>query len=106
MTSVPNAYILSSKELQRIRNSVNDGPSVSPGALKAQKKSELKKLSDARQKNWPNTLEALRLKKGLLINLSIINACNLSCFFFFKIESFLKDKSEREENQRREVIEF
>jgi hypothetical protein len=84
MTSVPSAYILSAKELQRIRNSVNDGPSVSPGALKAQKRSELKKLSDARQKNWPNTLEALRLKKGLLINLSIINTFNLSYLLFSK----------------------
>ena len=67
-------YIISAKDLQRIQNSVKDGPSVSPASIKSHKRAELKKLSDARLKNWPNTLEALRIKKGILF--LKLNYCN------------------------------
>ena len=60
----PAPYIISGKDYDRIKSSVSDGPSFSPGYVKSQKKAELKRLSEARLKNWPNTLEALRIKKG------------------------------------------
>lgn len=73
--------ILSSRELQRIRNSVEQDDPQSELSLKAAKRAQLKKLSNDRLKHWPNTLEAMRKKK----------------------ESYMKDKAEREENERREV---
>lgn len=45
------------------------------------RKAELKKKSEDRLKNWPNTLEALRLKK----------------------ESFLKDREAQDELERQKV---
>ena len=78
---MPPPTILSSRELQRIRQSVNPEDPNTLQSLKAAKRAQLKKLSNDRLKNWPNTLEALRKKK----------------------ESYMKDKAEKEENERREV---
>ena len=78
---MPPTTVLSSKELDRIRNSVGPEDATTPGALKAAKRNELKRLSNDRLKHWPNTLEAMRKKK----------------------ESFIRDKRDKEENARREV---
>jgi hypothetical protein len=51
------------------------------GHSKAERKAQLKQMSDDRQKHWPNTLEALRRKK----------------------ESFIRDREEKEELKRQEV---
>ena len=70
--------MLSRKELERIKASIL--PSVEDNS-KLERKKELKKKSEDRLKNWPNTLEALRLKK----------------------ESFLKDREAEEEAKRQEI---
>lgn len=70
--------LLSRKELERIKASIL--PSVEDNS-KLERKKELKKKSEDRLKNWPNTLEALRLKK----------------------ESFLKDREAEEEAKRQEI---
>ena len=65
-------------ELDRIKASIL--PSVEDHS-RLEKKASLKKKSDDRLKNWPNTLEALRLKK----------------------ESFMKDRDEEDERHRQEI---
>jgi hypothetical protein len=72
---------MSLKELERIKNSVSAGESTSPASLKAAKREQLRKISNDRLKNWPNTLEAMRMKK----------------------ETYMKDRADAEEAQRREV---
>lgn len=73
-----STLIISSKELERIKASilppVEDRPAY-------EKKKELKKKSEERLKNWPNTLEALRLKK----------------------ENFLKEREDKAELERQEI---
>lgn len=69
---------MSKAELDRIRASIL--PSVEDNS-KIERKKELKKKSEDRLKNWPNTLEALRIKK----------------------ESFLKDREAEEELRRQEI---
>ena len=80
---MPPPTIISSQDLARIRQSVQPEDPQGQGlqSLKATKRAQLKKLSNDRLKNWPNTLEAMRQKK----------------------ESYMKDKAEKEENARREV---
>ena len=56
------SLVLSQRELARIRKSI-EPPSTDKDTSRSQKRAELKKKSDDRVKNWPNTLEALRLKK-------------------------------------------
>lgn len=70
--------IMSRAELERIKASIL--PSIEDNS-KIERKKELKKKSEDRLKNWPNTLEALRLKK----------------------ESFLKDREAEEELRRQEI---
>lgn len=70
--------VMSRAELDRIRASIL--PSVEDNS-KIERKKELKKKSEDRLKNWPNTLEALRIKK----------------------ESFLKDREAEEELRRQEI---
>lgn len=70
--------IMSKAELERIRASIL--PSIEDNS-KIERKKALKKKSEDRLKNWPNTLEALRLKK----------------------ESFLKDREAEEELRRQEL---
>ncbi len=65
------SVILSRSELERMKQSVKDD--LSPiSNKKEQKRQELKQLSQDRQKNWPNTLEALRRKKGIHIFLYLL----------------------------------
>ena len=80
---MPPPTIISSQDLARIRQSVQPEDPQGQGlqSLKAAKRAQLKKLSNDRLKNWPNTLEAMRQKK----------------------ESYMKDKEEKEESARREV---
>lgn len=73
-----STLILSNKELERIKASIL--PPVEDRQA-YDKKKELKKKSEDRLKNWPNTLEALRLKK----------------------ENFLKEREERAELERQEI---
>jgi hypothetical protein len=70
--------VLTKAELERMRASIR-GPQADTSA--ADRKAELKRMSNERMKNWPNTLEALRLKK----------------------ESWLKDRAEQEELKRQEI---
>ena len=70
--------IMSRAELERIKASVL--PSIENNS-KLERKKALKAKSDERLKNWPNTLEALRLKK----------------------ESFIKDREAEEEAKRQEI---
>jgi hypothetical protein len=70
--------LISRSELERIKASIL--PSVEDNS-RIQKKRALKEKSEARLKNWPNTLEALRIKK----------------------ESFLKDREAEEEARRQEI---
>lgn len=72
------SLILSERELARIKASVL--PAVEAGG-RLEKKIALKKKSEERVKNWPNTLEALRNKK----------------------ESYLKDREIEAEVQRQEI---
>lgn len=74
---IPNT--ISRSDLERIKNSVKPETQDSFKDRKA----ELKKKSEDRLQHWPNTLEALRKKK----------------------ESFLKDKEDALEEQRRKVDE-
>jgi hypothetical protein len=55
-----STVIMSRDELQRIRGSISEAP---PNESRNLKRANLKKLSDERQSHWPNTLEALRLKR-------------------------------------------
>jgi hypothetical protein len=73
-----STLILRNKELERIKASIL--PPVEDRQA-YDKKKELKKKSEDRLKNWPNTLEALRLKK----------------------ENFLKEREERAELERQEI---
>lgn len=66
-------------DLKRMRESVQEIDSNETSII--DKKAHLKKLSNDKVKNWPNTLEATRRKK----------------------EAFLKDKHEREELERQEI---
>lgn len=70
--------VLTKAELERMRATIR-GPQADTTV--ADRKAELKRMSNERMKNWPNTLEALRLKK----------------------ESWLKDRAEQEELKRQEV---
>mmetsp|Transcript_2917 Transcript_2917/g.3074 ORF Transcript_2917/g.3074 Transcript_2917/m.3074 type:complete len:475 (-) Transcript_2917:209-1633(-) len=70
--------VINRSELQRIRENLEPAPER---GNKAERRAELKKKSNDRLQNWPNTLEALRKKK----------------------ESFLKDRESREEAARREI---
>jgi hypothetical protein len=72
------SLILTKSEIARIKASVL--PSVDKNDAAA-RKAELKKKSEDRLKNWPNTLEALRLKK----------------------ESFLKDREAQDELDRQKI---
>lgn len=69
---------MSRTELERIKASVL--PSIENNS-KLERKKALKAKSDERLKHWPNTLEALRLKK----------------------ESFIKDREAEEEAKRQEI---
>lgn len=69
---------MSRAELERIKASVL--PSIENNS-KLERKRALKAKSDERLKNWPNTLEALRIKK----------------------ESFIKDREAEEEAKRQEI---
>jgi|LauGreDrversion2_2_1035103.scaffolds.fasta_scaffold34603_1 hypothetical protein len=70
--------ILSRDELESIRGYIQ--PSEYSD-VKGRRRAELKKLSQDRLQNWPNTLEAARLKK----------------------ESFLAEKAQKEEEARQEI---
>lgn len=70
--------ILSSKDLARIKASILP-PVENKNAQ--DKKERLKKMSDDRMKNWPNTLEAMRKKK----------------------ENYIKDKEDKAELKRQEI---
>jgi transposase len=72
------ATIMSKSEIERIKASLL--PEVRDTS-KLERKAELKKKSEERLKHWPNTLEALRIKK----------------------ESFLKDREDEEERKRQEI---
>lgn len=72
--------VLSRAELERIREEAKIDNSTKFNPEK-QRKLELKKKSQDRVQNWPNTLEALRKKK----------------------ESFLKDRADEEEQKRQEI---
>ena len=74
----PHATVLTREELQRMKDSTK---AVQPDNHEEIRRKQLKKLSQDRLQHWPNTLEALRIKK----------------------ESWAKDKAEEEENKRREV---
>ncbi len=65
-------------ELERIKASIL--PSTDDNS-KNERKRALKQKSNERQKNWPNTLEALRIKK----------------------ESYAKDREAEEEARREEM---
>lgn len=54
--------VLTKAELERIRAEARIGETPQTTA-ENQRKAELKRKSAERVKNWPNTLEALRLKK-------------------------------------------
>ncbi len=69
---------MSRAELERIKASVL--PSIENNS-KLERKRALKAKSDERLKHWPNTLEALRIKK----------------------ESFIKDREAEEEAKRQEL---
>jgi hypothetical protein len=69
---------ISRNELARIKASVLP---PTENNYKNERRAELKKLSQDRLQHWPNTLEALRVKK----------------------ENFLKDREESEEVKRREI---
>lgn len=70
--------ILSRSEIERMKRSTMP---VEYKDQKSLRKAELKLLSEARQENWPNTLQAMRKKK----------------------ESFLKEREDREELRRQEI---
>jgi hypothetical protein len=78
MTTNCGGHILSSSELARMRASVLPPTENNDRDMK---RAHLKKLSNDKMKNWPNTLEALRIKK----------------------QSFLKEREEANENKRREI---
>ena len=78
VTTCDRMTTISRNELERIKASVL--PSIEDNS-KLEKKRALKKKSEDRLKNWPNTLEALRIKK----------------------ESFLKDREAEEEAKRQEI---
>lgn len=69
---------ISRNELNRIKASVLP---PTENNYKNERRAELKKLSQDRLQHWPNTLEALRVKK----------------------ENFLKDREDAEEEKRREI---
>lgn len=86
VSSFPASTVLSRSEIERIRSSVSDINSrcnASNNGSSASRREELRRLSQERQKNWPNTLEALRKKK----------------------ENWKKEKLEREEAERRKIDE-
>lgn len=70
--------VLSRSELERIKASTQE---VIPINYEQKRRQELKEKSNDRLKHWPNTLEALRLKK----------------------ENFTKERAEAEEEKRREI---
>ncbi len=74
-----STVIISADELRRMRNSTK--PPDNNASKTAMRRAELKKLSTEKMKSWPNTLEAIRLKK----------------------ESFLKNREEADERARQEV---
>ncbi len=71
--------ILSAEELRRMKNSTL--PPTNESAKVVARRAELKKLSNDKLKHWPNTLEAIRVKK----------------------ENFLKEREEKMELERQEV---
>lgn len=71
--------VISRNEIERMRQSVL--PPSETVNVRLEKMKTLKKLSNDRVKNWPNTLEALRSKK----------------------ESFIKEREQIEEAKRQEV---
>ena len=72
------ANVIASSEIERIKQSVL--PEVVNND-KQLRRIQLKALSEERLSHWPNTLEAMRLKK----------------------ETFLRDKEEKEELRRQEI---
>jgi len=70
--------VLTKSELERMKASVQPERLDNSQTLRKQ---DLKKLSDDKLKNWPNTLEALRRKK----------------------ENFMKERAEQEELRRQEI---
>lgn len=70
--------ILSKSEYERMKLVVEPERQDNSAAMR---KAELKRLSDDKLKNWPNTLEAMRKKK----------------------ENFLKERAEQDEMKRQEV---
>lgn len=70
--------VLSQSDLARMKRSVQ---SIPEDTSAQDRRAELKRRSEERVKNWPNTLEALRKKK----------------------ENFLKDREEQEEKRRQEI---
>lgn len=69
--------MLSRSDIERIRASV----AATASSNGSRRREELRKLSQERQKHWPNTLEALRKKK----------------------ENWKKEKMDREEAKRQEI---
>lgn len=72
------SIILSQDDIFRMKQSVLP---VIIDHSKVDRKAELKRLSDAKVKNWPNTLEAMRIKK----------------------EMFLKERADQDELRRQEI---
>ena len=58
----PRATIFSESDVQRMHDIVENRTSKNKES-EAARREELKKASDARVANWPNTIEASRLKK-------------------------------------------
>ena len=77
----PHATVLTREELQRMKDSTK---AVQPDNHEQIRRKQLKKLSQDRLQHWPNTLEALRMKK----------------------ENWIKEKAEEEENKRREIDKY
>jgi hypothetical protein len=71
------AQILTRSEIERMKASTAPNPQLNSTL----RKQELKRLSDEKVRNWPNTLDALRKKK----------------------ESFHKEKEDIEELRRQEI---
>jgi hypothetical protein len=70
--------ILSKSELERMKLVVEPERQDNSAALR---RAELKRLSEEKVKNWPNTLEAMRKKK----------------------ENFLKERADQDELKRQEI---
>ena len=73
-----STLVLTNKELERIKKSIL--PPVEDRHV-YERRIDLKKKSEDRLKHWPNTLEALRIKK----------------------ENFLKEREDKAELERQEI---